>query len=171
MKQNVLIVLLVLATVAPMEAAEPNLQGWENTRWGMTRAEVAAARPDAQDISMPDYRKPPRPPGVAFGIPEYQVGACPVRVFFEFKDDRLASVSLHFFVRRTKACFAEFRETFLKEYGAPASEKIRADSGDVDSEWLVGNTRIYLGMRYIPSLKVSGGGLTYSPRKHLMSAR
>lgn len=101
-------------------AEQPAQAVWEGLRWGMTRQDIVARLPAARDytLDLGNSRE-----ARLFGIPSYEVSGCIAKIAFQFRNDRLDTISLDFQLneRKYNRCDSAVEHDLRGRFGRPAA--------------------------------------------------
>lgn len=122
-----------LALAAP--AAAQDLTLWQNVSYGMTRAEVQAAQPEA--TSTPGADRLSNGATCDLRLVTYRAGTDNFRVCFYFLNDHLHQFTMGFIGRPFRGDFDEILTLLSARYGRPLSTGPSAIG--MDADWLLPN--------------------------------
>lgn len=153
----------------PTMAAELNLDGFQETRWGMTEAQVqeiyhgklerwTKAFPGVGDVLPPKSF-------LLFGMQHYDIDQCDFSLDFDFKDKRLSKATLGLNDMTRLDCTRKIVDILVRKYGAP---RIDEPSTAPYSEshlrtWFVGNTMIREVNLFYPHTRKNQLFIYYEP--------
>lgn len=162
------ITLFVVLVASPRGSAASN--GWENTSWGMTKDEVAAAI--SEDIALAQGKHKTTTGYEGLTAPSYEIGGCDFRaeIFFNDYSHRLENIRLELkegnrINNLTVECYREIGELFTIKYGAPVqSTNDNTGVSLVGSrEWHQNDTQILVFHMLFHDLKIGIMTIDYEP--------
>jgi hypothetical protein len=140
---------------AEQRSADLDLQGWQNTRWGMTADQVREAVPGVVTIPDAFYVNEPY---MKLRLPSYQIGECHFDVVFLFNsDEKLDAVYVRLDGEKSTVlalsikevaytCKRRISQLFFEKYGKSARESSVENGFDSPEkeEWIFPSTTIRL---------------------------
>jgi hypothetical protein len=113
------ILALVLQTSSP--AQEKDVQGWSDTKWGMTEDQVLGVLGPQGGQRVANAKEDRLGRIGAIEIPSLKIGVYEFKVSLKFKDGGLMNVILSL-LKRPGASYPGVKTMLIEKYGPPASE-------------------------------------------------
>jgi hypothetical protein len=148
-----LVTMMCIALIAgisfPMMAVEQNLEGFQETRWGMTEDQIQEIYHGKlehwtkiiEGIAGLQTKKYP-----VFGLQHYDIDQCDFSVRFAFTQKRLAEVVLDLNDMTRLDCRRTIIDILLRKYGAPAivdrPSRALSSEGLWGRTWFLGSTMV-----------------------------
>ena len=154
--------------------AQEKLNGWQNTRWGMSLEEVLQALGDKAKI--PRAPRQAKSSDEAAYIPSYKVSGCDFRVSFHLHKTTKKLLFVMLKLKRKQAasnCHHQIRLLLIEKYGQPIFEDKDKRSKKIISvstgEWQVDTTKISLIAAFVKTSKIALDVVVLSYRQMLKS--
>lgn len=165
MYQKILTVIFLMFVLEPGSVFAEGISGFDQLQWKMTKSKVKELYPNFEEWVEDEPPDPvvgaitgkyERTTNHMFGLKEYYVLSCAMKLNLEFVNNELESISLTHYEYKGSGCQSRLKENLTAKYGVPVKARPTENSDSSESlAWKKKDLDIHLTtIYYSPKAKI-----------------